>query len=77
MTFFGYLWKLTFKLIKIGFLLPCSSPSPAALVPDLGCCVLGYSKHWQHLLEISVAEPGLAQPDVPTEAIQAPILRTH
>lgn len=53
----------SFKLITIGFLwfLPWISPSPAASVKDVN--VLECSKPKQHLLEVSVAEPGLPQPD--------------
>ena len=40
-------------------LLPCSSLSVVASVKDYGCFLLGYSKHWQHLLQILGTEPDL------------------
>lgn len=54
------------------WLLPCSSPSSADSVRDWGCSVLECSKPWRHLLEVCVA-----QPHVPAEAIQGPLLRIH
>ena len=70
MILIGYPWNSTASPSTAGFYACChAAPSVVASVEDYGCSLLGCSRHWQRLLQISGAEPDLPQPSVPTEAM--------
>lgn len=72
MILIGCLWNPASSSLTLDFYASC----PTA--PKFGCFSrrlwMFYARKiqalWQHLLEISVAEPGLPQPNIPPEAIQ-------